>query len=641
MGILRTPQTNLGRGELDPQLTSRTDVRAYFAGAKRARNVSLLSQGGVRRKPGSRFLYDIGTPNAMLADFVFNDDQLYLFGFVHQALKVFNIQGALLTTVTGCPWTADQLDQLYWAQAYDTMFVVHPDFVQQKILRTGAASFTRSDFAYETNSAGLIRQPYYKHASDEITLTPSATTGNINCTLSSPYWQAGHAGKMIRYKGKQILINTITSSTVAACTVKETLPAATADVDWDEPAFSSIHGYPKTVCFHARRLCFGGSKTVPDGVWSSQPDAYFNFDEGTAQDGDAIANAIGGQQVNEIRAMISSRHLNIFTDIGCYYVPQSTTKPFAPANFSVSREQPYGISPTRPVEFDGAILFIHKDANVVREFLYDDVQGGYTGNSVSLLSGHLLQTPKQIVSVLAGAEQPHNFAFVLNADGTLAQFQSVRAEEVAGWALWETQGTILSAASVDQILFLLVKRTIGGADKYFIERVVWDDYWTLDCALECTSGTATTTFSGLGHLAGQAVDVVNSDRQYLGRFTVDGAGEITLDDEVTECIVGLGSTFTLEPMPPEADTPQGPVVGELKHLIAIKADIEGTYSMRVDGERLEIAGVTDDLSLPPTAAAGRFEFYPDQEWEIDPTVTITQDEPLPITVKGLVVEFEV
>jgi hypothetical protein len=641
MGVLRTPQTNFGRGEIDPQLTSRTDVRAYFAGARKARNVSLLSQGGVRRKPGTRFLYDLGTPNAVLADFVFNDDQLYLFAFVHQALKVFNIKGALLATVTGCPWTADKLDQIYWAQAYDTMFVVHPDFVPQKILRTGASSFARSDYAYETTTAGLIRQPYYKHAADEITLTPSATTGNINCTLSQPYWQAAHAGMMIRYKGKQIRINSITSSTVAACTVKETLPATTADVDWDEPAFSSIYGYPKTVAFHARRLCFGGSKSIPDGFWASQPDAYFNFDEGTAQDGDAIASAIGGEQVNEIRALVSSRHLQIYTDIGSYYVPQSASKPFAPANFSVSREAPYGITRCRPVEFDGATVFIHKGANVVREFLYDDVSGGYTANSVSLLSGHLLNAPKQIVTVLSSAEQPHNFAFVLNGDGTLAQFQSVRAEEVAGWALWETDGAILSVASVGEILFLLAKRTVNGVDKYYIERAQWEDHWTLDCALDCASAQPTTTFSGLGHLAGQTVDVVNADRQHLGRFTVDGGGQIVLDDAVTQCIVGFASEFRLETLPPEADTAQGPIAGQPKHIVSAKIDIEGTYSMTVDGERLEITHVTDDLSQPPTAAVGRVEFYPDQEWEIDPTVTITQGEPLPITVKGLVVEFEV
>ncbi|NIA67582.1 hypothetical protein HBA54_03165 [Pelagibius litoralis] len=49
------PQTSYVSGELDPQLTARTDVTAYYTGVERARNVLLIPQGGFTRRPGLKF----------------------------------------------------------------------------------------------------------------------------------------------------------------------------------------------------------------------------------------------------------------------------------------------------------------------------------------------------------------------------------------------------------------------------------------------------------------------------------------------------------------------------------------------------------------------------------------------------------
>lgn len=51
---LRTIKNTFTSGELDPLLVRRTDLRHYYNGADRLRNVVVLPQGGVRRRPGTR-----------------------------------------------------------------------------------------------------------------------------------------------------------------------------------------------------------------------------------------------------------------------------------------------------------------------------------------------------------------------------------------------------------------------------------------------------------------------------------------------------------------------------------------------------------------------------------------------------------
>lgn len=52
-------QTNMNSGELDPRVKVRRDITHYFNGLEYARNVTLLPQGGAKRRPGMEYLDDL------------------------------------------------------------------------------------------------------------------------------------------------------------------------------------------------------------------------------------------------------------------------------------------------------------------------------------------------------------------------------------------------------------------------------------------------------------------------------------------------------------------------------------------------------------------------------------------------------
>jgi len=52
-------QTNFTVGEVDPLLRGRIDLNQYYSALKTAENVVVIPQGGVRRRPGLKFIYDL------------------------------------------------------------------------------------------------------------------------------------------------------------------------------------------------------------------------------------------------------------------------------------------------------------------------------------------------------------------------------------------------------------------------------------------------------------------------------------------------------------------------------------------------------------------------------------------------------
>ena len=189
------------------------------------RNVSLLPQGGFRRRPATTFEYDLAIPQAQLAEFIFASDAQYLVVFTANEVRVFDALAApvsLLATLGSAPWGAGDLASLYWAQSGGTLVVTHPNLFPQRLLRTGPSSFSLAPWIFENHSSGFpIYQPYYKFAPETISLTPSGTTGAITLTTSAGYWVPGHVGMRVRYQKKTCTI-TGTSATVVAATVNGT-----------------------------------------------------------------------------------------------------------------------------------------------------------------------------------------------------------------------------------------------------------------------------------------------------------------------------------------------------------------------------------------------------------------------------------
>lgn len=87
-------------------------------------------------------------------------------------------------------------------------------------------------------------------------------------------------------------------------------------------------------------------------------------------------------------------------------------------------QTPFGTSRVRPVNYDGATLFVQRGSNTIREFVFSDILTTYQSNSVSLLAHHLIGTPVSTAISLGNDDRPESYLFVLNSDGAIAVYHS-------------------------------------------------------------------------------------------------------------------------------------------------------------------------------------------------------------------------
>ena len=308
--------------------------------------------------------------------------------------------------------------------------------------------------------------------------------------------------------------------------------------NWDEQVFSSVNGYPKTATFHEQRLYFGGVTALPDGIQGSKITDFYNFDVGEAADADSIQIQIASDQINEIRHLVSAKLLQIFSSTSEFYLKPQIGKPITPTDIQIIRQSTLGSQlKAMPRIFDGATIYIQNNGKTVREYFYGATAEEFTSNSISLLSNHLISSPQDSAKITSMPSRTEQFYFLVNDDGTMGIFTSQRAEKIAGWMLWSTDGTIESVTCTTSNIYISVKRTINSSDVYYLEQFA-------STAFDLpTDMTVTKTISATYQPHG--TPLVNGTFSSTTTFIGDGFTNAPSQGETFQ-FAGVGTVYTIQ-----------------------------------------------------------------------------------------------
>ena len=690
MSRIQQYQSSFTVGELDPLLRGRIDLQQYYSSVDVADNVIFEPQGGFSRRPGLKFLLDITSDNAangtLLMPFEFSTTQNFMilasaqnttstirFRFFADGLLLTNINGSgndYLDYSVGTLYEVSNFDisKLYFTQSADTLIMTHENFAPFKIVR-GANNTTWTASALSLTIPKLATSLSITNPLS--TITPSAVDGTIKITSSSSQFGDAMVDQYINALndfGRARITRFISATVVEAVTevpffntdgLENTNSTSPVTRNWEvesghEDAWSNTRGWPRTCSFHEGRLYFGGSATFPNTLFASKVSDFFNFKPAEALDDDAIIVTLSTDSVNAINALRSGRDLQIFTSGAEFFVPQADLDPITPSNITVKsatrRGSKFGI---RPQAAEGGTLFIQRQGKALREMLFSDVELSYVANNISLLSSHMIVDPQRMALRPATDTTEGDLLLIVNGSsstgyradsagftGTIAAFMLNRPQQIVAPSSFTTDGDFVDVGVDQEDVYAVVKRTIGGSTKYYLE--LFDDDRTTDSAIQYYNSPASpdqalpgnTTAGSLSHLEGKTVKIIRDD--IVDTDATVSSGQVTLGGVPTSYAeVGINYNVTVKTQPFEPRLSSGTVQGQRRRILEVTPILHRSQNLTLNGREISL----QTLPLSGSGAVPTFTGIKKTQgflgYDRDAQITISQSQPVFFTVLAM------
>ena len=450
MGNFLKTQNSFDYGEMSSEFYATNNT----GGLSKLENVDVLDSGGLKRRAG---LNKIATTynGAIIVPFPISDSEKYLLVISDQNVDVYSNDTKI--AAVNAPWRTADLSKLQYAQRFDKLFFVHPDY-PPRILSKTDTGFVITAYSFKVNSDASVNIPFAKFEdTDGISISITASNqGNSYATFttSSAFWNQSSIGERLYVNDKQWVVFSVQSDTVATVYTNGgfSLPGY-AIYDWYESVFNDRRGWPKCISFHQNRLIFGGTKSLPNCIWMSKVGDYSNFDTGTGLDDEAIYVTLLSAQHHQICTLVSADKLQILTSVGEWAISNS---PLTPANVDIKQHTNIGAFSQKylpPQKIESNTVFVSATGKDIRELDLDALSENYHASDLCAFAKHLINNPVS----MAYNPNSHQLFVVMN-DGIMAVLNKHVAQNISAWATYKTDGDFKYVAVMGDVTYVIVKR---------------------------------------------------------------------------------------------------------------------------------------------------------------------------------------
>jgi hypothetical protein len=298
--------------------------------------------------------------------------------------------------------------------------------------------------------------------------------------------------------------------------------------------------YPGVNTYFQQRHFYANSFNDPDTFWASQTGLFRNFDTAIPTVAtDAITASPWTEQVNGIQwlvpmpggllALTGQRAWQIVGE-GSYAL---NVQPITPSTTQAQPQAFNGCSPTiQPIVVDQDVIYVESVGNTtVRDLAYNFFTSIYTGTDLTLLSSHLFLYQDMVYS--AWARKPYKVMWACRDDGTMISLTYLKEQEIYGWARHDTQGLVLSVATVTEppvnALYAIMQRfpPYAPAGIYTLERMDNRTWQTVEDAYAVDSGVSNPmTSPSCTLIASAATGAGVTFTAGVGSFSAGSVGQI-------------------------------------------------------------------------------------------------------------------
>lgn len=428
--------------------------------------------------------------------------------------------------------------------------------------------------------------------------------------------------------------------------------ADTADTpkeDWDPFADGN---YPATVSFHQQRMVLGGGKKSPQTFYMSRTGDFENFRKSRpVQDDDPVEYMVASGSIDAIQWLASFGELLIGTS-GAEYKASGESGVITPKNASITAQSYWGSSGgLAPLIIGNSVMHVQRHGARVRDLFYSLEKDGYAGNDLSIMAPHLFDGYS--LKQWAYQQTPGSNIWCVREDGVLLCLTYLKEHEIYGWSRQLTAGEVVSVMSMsgtnEDVIMLVVRRTIGGQEHYFLERMAEtfgpntpiEDAYYVDCGITASRAEPSEIVDGLDHLEGCELAVLADGSPVEGLFVHEGRIEIPYPAKVVHA--GLPFASALSPLPVETDAQTGSTLGKRRAYGKCVARFFRSVGGRYGAERdtlYDFPFLPERYGEPCEPFSGDMEFTPGGGQEAETSVWLVQDRPMPMHIVALMCDVD-
>lgn len=576
------------------------------------------------------------------------------------------------------PYAAADLMDIHYVQSADVLTLVHPSYPPMELRRYGATNWQTAipTFVPPANpltgvtatatvagGTGLVSMTYVvtavKTSGLEETVASSTSSCNNNLStagnLNTITWtDPSPAGTNVRYQIYK-LANGLYGYIGQAAGTSFVDNNITADVTKTPPiadtgaAFNASNTYPAAVSYYQQRRLFGGTNSLPQNLWATRSGTESNMSYHIpVQSDDRIAVRIAAREASAIRHIVPAGQLLLLTAT-CEWRCTASGDVLTPASINLAPQSYIGANNVIPVVVNNIVLYAAARGGHIRELSYSWQASGYTSNDVSLMAPHLFDYKS--VADMAYSRGPIPTLWAISSDGTLMGMTYVPEQQVAAWHHHDTaaSGVFESCCVItennEDMLYLVVRRTINGATTRYVERLHSRQYATVADAFYVDAGATyngapVKTVTGLSWLEGQTVNILG-DGAVFPQQTVTG-GAITLDQACSKITIGLPITAQLQTLPVAAQVDGGAGQGRQKNVNKAWLRVYRSSGIKVGPDFNSLVPykqrTTESYGSPPNLISDEVEIVLNPSWGASGQICVQQTDPLPLDVASLTLE---
>lgn len=703
MGTTRTIHRSFSGGELSEDLHARSDLEKYRTGLALMKNWVPTPQGAMYARSGTRYVADVRHPleqdGPVLLPFIFNDTQSFVLELADNVLQFFT--RGLPVMDGGAPYsiptqyTRQQANEATYVQSNDVITFAHQS-VRPQLLKRFADNnwvFENEVFApvfappdapriVDQNTEANVGTPIdhsfvatrYDPISGNESLPSAVFTHSVDLTIKGNYigisasnvpYVPGDVGSPLgfdpsvsevrRYYKLESGLYGYIGEGEGAIIVRNIAPDLSRTPPRYDPQFETADRYPAAVGYWGQRKVFANTVKQPQTHWMTETgtESSLNYHmPGLATD--SIQYTLAARQASQIKYVVDHGSLYLFSAGALWRAKALQDAVVAAGNLEYSIAARVGAADVRPIETENTVLFVSARGHTVRELNPStQLDSPFAVRNLSILASHLFKEHKLIDSAMVDAPNP--IALFLRDDGILLALAYMPEERITAWFRIDVGDPIGNIAVVPEgnhdELYLTVKR--GGL--WRVEQMNFkqvtdpavDNRWHLDSCITYL-GPETSTISGVIHLIGRPVMVVDGDGKAQGPFTVQAGGVVNLTTPVTRATVGLQYNAIAQALPASGAEVRSP--GAKVMVNSAQVTVRDTTGLYFRNPKLGHFGSIEDPEFGVLESDyaqrhnGLLDVPIENEWNEDSDTSdlmIIQSAPQPAHVLGLIMNVTV